>query len=84
MGALMAALPKYHEFTRWWLRRTRPEGALAPTKVYIYDRASDTLVGEPLRWPSEFDVAAAQLRSLRARDGEVIDRYIFADGFGDT
>lgn len=81
-------LPKHHYWTRWWLRRyCHNKRALVmgiPDRVVLYDRCLRSDVGASLRYPQELEDAAQQVRSLRQRDVEPIDMYLFCDEFGDA
>lgn len=79
----MSATANDHDWTRWWLRRVATKGQQYPTLVYLYDRAIDQMVGEPLRYPQELSDAVAQLRQLRHREREPQDYCVFCDDFGD-
>lgn len=72
-----------HLWTRWWLRRVIPAGRDKPTHVFLYDRASDQLVGEAFRYPQELSEAVSQLRQVRQREREPQDNCVFCDDFGD-
>jgi hypothetical protein len=76
-------LPQHHHWTRWWLRRYgKYSEARRPQRVTLYDRALRQDVGASLQYPGEIDAAIQQLRSLRQRDHEPNDNYIFCDGYG--
>ncbi|NEN87902.1 MAG: hypothetical protein F6K48_02870 [Okeania sp. SIO3H1] len=87
MGPL-TDLPERHHFTRWWLRRYstaqgNTDARYVPNRVVMYDRLLQEDVGEPFRYPNEFNDALQQLRMLRQRDAEPTDNVIFCDNLGD-
>lgn len=79
-------LPEHHHWTRWWLKRFLNPSSIystKPNRIVLFDRALRQDVGEPILYPEQFHEALQQLRSLRQRDAEPIDRYVFCDDFGD-
>lgn len=81
----MADLPEHHHHTRWWLKRFCSNPSYPrPNRVQLFDRVLRVEVGQDFPYPSELTTALEQLRSLRARDKEIMDEYIFCDGHGNV
>lgn len=79
----MAELPKHHHWTRWWLKRKKNSVYDAsPNRIILFDRMLREEIGEALCYPQDLNDAIQQLNSLRQRDGETVDNFIFCDGEG--